>query len=139
MKTGANILSSEHGNSPLIGSAQENLCSCVVDSHLQIFRLKRTWRDVRLGPPRQSTKRGPPHQWKAQGMLVLSMYLTNYSKSLTRASILSGASSTSVLGGEFIASQRDHNRATFNFSISTHPSYFQRPPNHLEALRYWGV
>jgi hypothetical protein len=37
---------------------------------------------VRLGPPRQSTKRGPPLGWKAQGTLVLSMYSTNYSKPL---------------------------------------------------------
>ncbi|KIJ96269.1 hypothetical protein K443DRAFT_107530 [Laccaria amethystina LaAM-08-1] len=41
------------------------------------------------------------------------MYSTSYSVSLTRASILPGASSTNVLGGEIINSQRDHNRATF--------------------------
>ncbi|KIJ96280.1 hypothetical protein K443DRAFT_10761 [Laccaria amethystina LaAM-08-1] len=35
----------------------------------------------------------------------------------TGASILSGASSTSVLGGEIINSQRDHNRATFIINI----------------------
>jgi hypothetical protein len=42
----------------------------------------------------------------------------DHSKLLTRASILSGASSTSVLGGEIINSQRDHNRATFNYQYA---------------------
>ncbi|KIJ96263.1 hypothetical protein K443DRAFT_635714 [Laccaria amethystina LaAM-08-1] len=40
------------------------------------------------------------------------MHSTSCSKSLTRASILLGASATSVLGGEINNSQRDHNRAT---------------------------
>ena len=68
--------------------------------------------------------------------MVLSMYSTSYSNSLTRASILSGASSTSVLGGEIINSQRDHNRATF--IISMHASYLQRPFNHWKPLDIGG-
>ena len=52
------------------------------------------------------------------------MSSTRCSKSVNRAFILSGASSTSVLGGEIINSQRDHNRATV--IISTHASCRQR-------------
>ena len=51
------------------------------------------------------------------------MYSTSYSKSLTRASILSGASSPSVLGGEFINSQRGHDLNTT--TSSTHASSLQ--------------
>ena len=40
-KTGTITLNSEHGNSAkLTGSAQENLCSCAIDWHLQTVRLK---------------------------------------------------------------------------------------------------
>ena len=68
---------------------------------------------------------------------TLAVSDTSGTKSLTRASIPLGASSSSVLGVEISNSQSHHNGRTF--IISTHASYLHRPFNHWKALRSWGV